>query len=25
LVPGRFKFSLVESKVTTLADVLRRA
>jgi len=25
LLPGRFKFSLVESKVTTLADSLRRA
>ena len=25
LLPGRFKFSLVESKVTNLADVLRRA
>ena len=25
LLPGRFKFSLLESKVTTLADVLRRA
>jgi len=25
LLPGRFKCSLVESKVTTLADALRRA